>query len=352
MQSDADLWIQQTEALVFHECGQLVAGVILSALRYLGRLCNVCDCVTGLTLVAGGIDWQEMQRSHFAGFAPFSTAGLQFVAAYQLCCRFMPFASPQSSFAFEFLLLCGYGLTCQGLISALDVPSLPSAGKIFLQQSMSKMADPAGSCSSNSAQSFSRQRSEVSDSRRAGSVSNKPTTRSKSKTSKVSTSVEADKDALHRQKALEKQFAKAQKLAEEARSNPVPIPAIEARIARAQEDQLNWSPEAKVGTQSFHAVPFQEHYVPQPVSSHRHSGPSATFTPTAAGLWPEENLGSDLSQELHFLIAQTISQGINSALQQRGFAPLLPLRSPLPTSSHLLLQSEVGFVHELVAFLP
>lgn len=95
---------------------------------------------------------------------------------------------------------------------------------------MPNMADCADSHSGNSSNSSPRQGSEASDPKGAGSVASKPTTRS---ASKASISVAADKDALCRQKALEKQFAKVQKQAEAARSNPVPVPAIEANTSRA-----------------------------------------------------------------------------------------------------------------------
>lgn len=134
-----------------------------------------------------------------------------------------------------------------------------------LQQPTPKMTDHSGSCSSNFANSFPRQRSEASDHRVAGLILNKTTTRSKANSSK-SESAAAEKDTKRRQKALEKHFVKAQKQAQANRPLPTPI-SVEASISREQEfpimdpqeGHLNWSPEVNVES---HAVPCMEDYVP------------------------------------------------------------------------------------------
>lgn len=89
-----------------------------------------------------------------------------------------------------------------------------------------------------------------------------------------------------------------------------------------------------------------------PASIHRPSVPSATFTAIAAGLRPDQSLDPGLSQELCNLIAQTISQGIDTALQQRGLTAPLPLRSSHLTTPHPQLQSEGDFSQESPSPLP
>lgn len=103
----------------------------------------------------------------------------------------------------------------------------------------------------DSANNSPLERSEAFDSRGAGFASKLPVTRSKSKSSR-SASAAPEKDAQRRQKALEKQFAKAQQQAEAAKALPVPIASNMATTSKAQEflplniqqDQLNWSPNA------------------------------------------------------------------------------------------------------------
>lgn len=67
--------------------------------------------------------------------------------------------------------------------------------------------------------------------------------------------------------------------------------------------------------------------------------PSATFTPTVAGLHLVEGQSSSLPQEMCNLIAQTVARSINSALFQRGIlAPssaLAPALHSSKSSSHL-----------------
>lgn len=145
---------------------------------------------------------------------------------------------------------------------------------------------------------------ECSVSNRPGLRSSKSSVTTQAKQSKP-TSAAAEKDALRRQKALEKHFAKAQQQAAASHSPVVSRDQGEAaqvlptmlQSQEIQEDQPNWSPTIVQEQQEFQAVPFQEDYVLPTVQSpseasqvpaKKHVPPSATFTPTAVGLRPQE----------------------------------------------------------------
>ncbi|XP_058041200.1 uncharacterized protein LOC131199441 [Ahaetulla prasina] len=183
-------------------------------------------------------------------------------------------------------------------------------------------------------------------------------TKSKSSTS-LQTSAAAERDASRRQRALDRQFDKAkQKLAEEGRETSVPLTEDSPLL-----NQPGWSPTIPSGSgenQETICTVFGDssRAMPEPP----HQAPSATFTPTAAGVSHREDSNPAISQDIRHLIMQTISQGIDNAFTQRGFpAPspsgssdqrphsdshpprLCALRTRSPTPSH---HSEDSFLGE------
>lgn len=114
-----------------------------------------------------------------------------------------------------------------------------------------------------------------------------------------------------------------------------PFDALEKEILiqDPQPDQFGWWSNDSAARQELQAAKMDPPLgVSNPESgpSHRHrsSRASATFTPTAAGLRPEEGQGSALSPEMCDMIAQSISKGIDAVLIQRGILAPLPKAEP------------------------
>ncbi|XP_058025328.1 uncharacterized protein LOC131191317 [Ahaetulla prasina] len=183
-------------------------------------------------------------------------------------------------------------------------------------------------------------------------------TKSKSSTS-LQTSAAAERDASRRQQALDRQFDKAkQKLAEEGRETSVPLTEDSPLL-----NQPGWSPTIPSGSgedQETICTVFGDssRSMPEPP----HQAPSATFTPTAAGVSYREDSIPAIPQDIRHLIMQTISQGIDNGFTQRGFPAPFPsgssdqrlhsdshpprlraLRTRSPTPSH---HSEDSFLRE------
>lgn len=165
-------------------------------------------------------------------------------------------------------------------------------------------------------------------------------TRSKSSVAAASSSF-VDKDAMRRQRTLEKHFAKALKTVEACNDTTSSVSSkglttLLQTVTVAQVHQPNpagWSPNASMEEQEVQAMamnPSLEGTDQTPGSSlgHKQPGPSATFTPTVAGLCQEEEHLPSLSREMCTIIAQTISRGIDEALTQRNIVPPLPKPEP------------------------
>lgn len=196
------------------------------------------------------------------------------------------------------------------------------------------MADHRDSDNSEYAESSNQQAAGWSapNKARSGKKGKGPATRSKAQHSK-STSSASDKDAEMRQKALEKHFAQKQAEASHAprASGGILVPSLTLAPPLplpVQDDQVNWSPTLIPESQQSQDTPFQRgnDQDPQPSTSGALSGsatsssaPSATFTPTAAaGIRLQSSSEQVISAELYSAITQTIAQGIDTTLKQRG----------------------------------
>lgn len=137
---------------------------------------------------------------------------------------------------------------------------------------------------------------------RATSKGASQTNGSKNPLSKKAVSV-LDKVAKRCHKALEKQFSKVQQQAQELREHTVSFAETElpTSLQPALSPQFSELPSAFTGGQEEDFLPLSglasTGLQSGPVSS-RGSAPKATFTPTMAGLRPEEAQGLGLSQDI------------------------------------------------------
>lgn len=144
----------------------------------------------------------------------------------------------------------------------------------------------------------------------------------KSKASSHKSSSTMDKDAIRHLKALEKQFAKAQKALLDAQD---PLGQSVENIPMGAEAQ-DWPPDNISESQAFQAACFEEDFSPfqglqipgeDPPVCPWVVEPSATAIATAIekGLHPPEVPG--LTQELQVYISEAILQGVELAFQRR-----------------------------------
>lgn len=206
-----------------------------------------------------------------------------------------------------------------------------------------KLFNMADHSRSSSQASTSSMYAEAPPPKQGRSETRGPSTRSKSSVQ----STAADKDAIRRQGALEKHFTKAQKAFEAGNGS---ITSVSSRglttpsqtVTVAQVHQANTYPSME--EQEMQVVdidPSAEGTDLASGSSHSHKqpGPSASFTPTAAGLHQEEGHPLTLSKEMCSIIARTISKGIDEALTKRGTVSPLPESDPGQKISHCRRQA-------------
>ncbi|KAG8139540.1 hypothetical protein E2320_002314 [Naja naja] len=148
-----------------------------------------------------------------------------------------------------------------------------------------------------------------------------------------------EKDADRRMRALEKQISRVQKAPQESITS---LALTEAVIPPTPPQPALQS--SQVQTEQF---PF-DCRVSEGADPHvreRALTPEAAFIPTAARLRPIDRQGTGLSEELKFLISQTISQGVANTLHLGSHVASVTSEASPQQSHHYMYTREAGRSH-------